>query len=114
MYDKLEFECSNFIRHGRGDYQSPGGTVLQTEFVPRRIRWAGAKSKFALFETFQSCGDGTFLVSARKVPKRSRLRESDPSAAGGGGSEVSAGQRSIKSSILRDAMILSGTATGKR
>ena len=53
------------------------------------------------------------MLPSKKVPKEVGLGESDPSAAGGGGSEVSAGQRSIKSSILPDATILSGTATGK-
>ena len=37
---------------------------------------------------------------------------SDPTAAGGREREGSEWQRSIKSSILRDVMILSGTATG--
>ena len=60
-------------RECRGGYWPPGGTVLQAELVPRRIRWSGAKAKFVLFETLQACGGGTFLVSARKVPKRSRL-----------------------------------------
>ena len=39
-------------------------------------------------------------------------RGSEASAASGRYSELSEWQRSIKSSILRDAMILSGTATG--
>ena len=49
----------------------------------------------------------------KKVPKEVSIGEGrEPSAAGGGVSEVNEWQRSIKASILCDAMILSGTAIG--
>ena len=52
-------------------------------------------------------GRQSIVFGGRKCPVGS-----EPSAACGRESEVSEWQRSIKSSILRDAMILSGTASG--
>jgi hypothetical protein len=122
-YSKLYYTilpnlCQRFQGHNRKDklkFESKQRTNYNTchceEGFARRgnlTRWFAAAS-VALVPP-----EGYFLAAEQESTQRSRLRESDPSAASGGGSEVSAGQRSIKSSILPDAMILSGTATGKR
>ena len=53
--------------------RSPGGRGLRYDFGSANS--LGAKNKTVFFATLQTCGDGTFPVSARKVPKRSRLKE---------------------------------------
>ena len=54
------------------------------------------------------------MPPSKKVTKEVGSGESEPSAAGGGWSEVSMGQRSTDAKALCRRRQMSGTATGKR